>query len=589
MGDQLLVFFVIAAALTLFAWGRFRYDVIALSSVTLLVLAGVLDPSDVFQGFGNDAVLSVIAVMIVGRAIRLSGATEPVAGLLVRLGGGMTGQALSLNGAAMFFSAFMNNTGALTVFLPVAVHVARSAHRLASTLLMPLAFASLLGGLITLIGTPPNILVAVYREQQMGEAFQLFDYTPVGVIVALAGLFFLATVGWRLLPARRGSVSVDRSLRMHQYFAEVRVPEDSVLAGTTLRRLEDLAVDANVVGILRGGIRIAAPLSSEPIESGDLLLVEAEAGQLDRLVARAGLELGEDRIIAQEEIGSRDVQLAKLVVSRGSPLVGRTPKGLRMRWRYGMNVLAISRQGERIVRRLSEVRIRPGDVLVVQVRREALSEVLETLQLATLDDGEHEAPKLGRLSAVIGIFVAAMVGVASGEVSLGICFLAAALLLIIFNLVSVREAYTSVDWSIVVLLGSTIPLGVALERTGGATSIATALMHLARDVHPVWALTMLMVVTMLLSNAMNNAATAVLMAPIAYRLSQQMGVSADPFLMGVAVAASACFLTPIGHQCNILVMGPGGYRFNDYIRLGAPLSLLVLGVAVPAILWFWPL
>jgi len=199
MGDQLLVFFVIAAALTLFAWGRFRYDVIALSSVTLLVLAGVLDPSDVFQGFGNDAVLSVIAVMIVGRAIRLSGATEPVAGLLVRLGGGMTGQALSLNGAAMFFSAFMNNTGALTVFLPVAVHVARSAHRLASTLLMPLAFASLLGGLITLIGTPPNILVAVYREQQMGEAFQLFDYTPVGVIVALAGLFFLATVGWRRL------------------------------------------------------------------------------------------------------------------------------------------------------------------------------------------------------------------------------------------------------------------------------------------------------------------------------------------------------------------------------------------------------
>jgi len=376
---------------------------------------------------------------------------------------------------------------------------------------------------------------------------------------------------------------------MHQYFAEVRVPGDSVLAGQTLRQLEDLAVDANVVGILRGGIRIAAPLSSEPIEAGDLLLVEAEAGQLDRLVARAGLELGEDRIIAQEEIGSADVQLAKLVASRGSPLVGRTPKGLRMRWRYGMNVLAISRQGERIVRRLSDVRIRPGDVLFVQVRREALAEILETLHLATLEDGRHERPQLGKLFATLGIFFAALAGVASGVASLGICFLAAALLLVILGLVSAREAYTAVDWSIVVLLGSTIPLGVALEQTGGAASIASVLMHLAQDVHPVWALTAVMVVTMLFSNAMNNAATAVLMAPIAFRLSQQMEVSADPFLMGVAVAASACFLTPIGHQCNILVMGPGGYRFGDYFRLGAPLSVIVLGVSIPAILWFWPL
>jgi di/tricarboxylate transporter len=589
MSTQYLVFGVIAATMALFAWGRMRYDLVALSSVTLLVLGGVLEPRDVFHGFGNDAVLSVIAIMVVGRAVRLSGATEPFAALLLRLGGGMMGQSLSLTAAATLFSSFMNNTGALTVFLPVAVHIARSAHRLASSLLMPLAFATLLGGLITLIGTPPNILVSVYRAEHLGAPFTLFDYTPVGLGIALVGLVFLSTVGWRLLPPRRGSVSLDRSLRMHQYFAEVRVPADSLLAGQTLRELEDLGVDSNVVGVIRGKQRIAAPLSSEPIEAGDLLLVEADAEQLDRLIARAGLELGEDRIIAQEEIGGPDVTLAKLVVSRGSPLVGRTPKGLRMRWRYGMNVLAISRQGARIVRRLSAVRIRAGDVLFVQIREEALGEVIESLHLHTLEDKEHHRPDLRRLGATMLIFGAAMWGVAAGVASLGICFLAAALLLVMFNLVSVREASTSVDWSIVILLGSTIPLGVALERTGGATTIATGLMHLARDVHPVWALTSMMVVTMLLSNMMNNAATAVLMAPIAFRLSQSMGVDADPFLMGVAVAASACFLTPIGHQCNILVMGPGGYRFSDYARLGAPLSLLVLVVAVPLILWFWPL
>ncbi|HEX9640916.1 MAG TPA: SLC13 family permease [Candidatus Krumholzibacteria bacterium] len=589
MSSQYLVFGVLTATLGLLAWGRLRYDLVALSSVTLLVLGGVLEPRDVFHGFGNDAVLSVIAIMVVGRAIRLAGATEPFAALLLRFGGGMMGQSLSLTAAAALFSSFMNNTGALTVFLPVAVHIARSAHRLASSLLMPLAFATLLGGLITLIGTPPNILVSAYREETLGTPFALFDYTPVGLGIALVGLAFLATVGWRLLPPRRGSVSLDRSLRMRQYFAEVRVPQDSLLAGHTLRELEDLGVDSNVVGVIRGNQRIAAPLSSEPIEAGDLLLVEADAEQLDRLIARAGLELGEDRIIAQEEIGGPDVALAKLVVSRGSPLVGRTPKGLRMRWRYGMNVLAISRQGARIVRRISAVRIRAGDVLFVQIREEAIGEVIESLHLHTLEDTEHHRPNLRRLAATMAIFFGAMVGVATGAASLGICFLAAALLLMMFNLVSVHEATTSVDWSIVILLGSTIPLGVALERTGGATTIATGLMHLARDVHPVWALTFLMVVTMLLSNMMNNAATAVLMAPIAYRLSQSMGVNADPFLMAVAVGASACFLTPIGHQCNILVMGPGGYRFSDYARLGAPLSVLVLVVGVPLIVWFWPL
>lgn len=589
MWEQNLVYVVILAAFGFFVWGRFRYDLVALSAVTVLGVAGVLEPVDLFRGFGNDAVLSVVAIMVVGRALRVAGVTEPMAALLLRLPRQSNVQTFAVATSAGFFSSFMNNTGALTVFLPVAVHVARVMHRLASSLLMPLAFASLLGGLITLIGTPPNILVSNFRERHVGEPYGMFDFTPVGIVVALVGILFLTFVGWRLVPARRGSVSHDRLLRMKNYFAEVSVPAASPMVGRPLGDFGEFELDATVVGLVRNKRRIVAPMSTELLQAGDLLLVEAAADELNLLVDRAGLELGKDRTIVESEIGSPDVVVEEIVIARGSPLQGRTAKGLRMRWRYGINILAISRQGSRIVRRLPEVRLRAGDVLLVQARAADFEDILDELKCYSIVDHEHEAPSVGRLLTTLVVFGAAMAMVITGKLSLGIAFLAAAMAVIILGVLSVREAYTAVDWSVVVLLGATIPLGTALENTGGAENIAHGLVVAIQGMSAEGALVLLMVATMLLSNVINNAATAVLMAPIAWKMALDLGVNPDTFLMATAVGASSCFMTPMGHQCNILVMGPGGYRFTDYMRVGTPLSLVVLAVAVPCLLVFWPL
>lgn len=589
LSDQGLVFLVIAVAFLFFGWGRVRYDAVGLVAIIVLAFAGALPPQKIFHGFANDAVLSVIAVMVAGRALRAAGTTEPFAALL--LGAKTyTGQLLALTGTVGFFSTFMNNTGALAVFLPVTIHMARKIHRLASSMLMPLAFASLLGGMVTLLGTPPNILVSTFREEHGGESFGIFDFTPVGIVVAVVGIVFLATVGWRLVPARRGSVSVERLIQMQNYFSEVLVPPDSAFASRTLQDLHELGLDVNVIGLVRGRQRVPAPGAHDLILPGDVLLVEAAGEELHKFAERAGMSLAHGQTeVLLEEMGSDDVEVQEVVVAQGSPLIGRTARGMRMRWRFGVNLLAISRRGARIVRRLPDVRFRAGDVLLIQVRRDRVEDVLQDFKVFTLVDHEHPLPSLPKLFLTVGIFSVAMALVAFRIFPLGLTFLAAAILLVMTGVLTVRQAYSAVDWPVIVLLGSTIALGAALEATGGAETIATGLLELVAG-WPGWAqLLAVMVTTMLVSNVINNAATAVMMAPIAWSMAESAGYSTDAFLMGVAIAASSCFLTPIGHQCNVLVLGPGGYRFTDYLRPGLPLSIIVLGVGLGMVLVVWPL
>lgn len=589
MGQQLFVLAVVAVTFVLFMSGKLRYDLVGLSAMVVLALGGVLPTTEIFHGFANDAVLSVIAVMVAGRGLRAAGTTEPFAALMLRVRG-TTGQVLALTGTVGFFSTFMNNTGALAVFLPVTVHMAREMRRLASSLLMPLAFASLLGGLVTLIGTPPNILVSTFRHEHMGRPFGLFDYTPVGLGVALVGILFLAIVGWRLLPPRRGSVSLERLMQMENYFSEVFVPAESEYANRPLRDLQDLGLDVNVVGLVRGQQRVPAPQAHEILLPEDILLVEAAGAPLREMGERAGFDLAHGRReVVAEEMGDDDVELQEIVIARGSPLVGRTARGLRMRWRFGVNLLAISRAGSRIVRRLADVRFQPGDVLLIQVRRENLNDVLQEFKVVTLVDHEHPLPSLPKLFLTMAIFGAAIVLVAMRVLPLGLTFLTAALMLVLTGVVTVKQAYTAVDWPVIILLGSTICLGSALEYTGAAQLIASGLVSATVGWPPPAIVGAVMVVTMLVSNVVNNAATAVMMAPIAYALAIDLGVSPDTFLMAVAVGASCCFLTPIGHQCNVLVLGPGGYKFSDYARLGLPLSLLCVVVGLALILTVWPL
>jgi di/tricarboxylate transporter len=590
--DQLLLFAILGAALVLFAWGRWRYDVIAVAALLSAVLLGIVPEKEAFDGFGHPAVITVAGVLILSRSLRNSGLIEWVTRMLRPATGKPTTHVLALSGLTATCSAFMNNVGAMALILPVALQSSHSAGRPPSQILMPLSFASLLGGLVTLIGTPPNIIIASYRTDELGAPFGMFDFTPVGLGVATAGVLFVGFFGWRLLPTeRQGEHDGGKSLfQLEDYITEVRLPENSDYVGRRLVDLETAAQgDIAVVALVRRKDRMLAPSGYLRLQAGDILIVEADTTALQRVVRQAGLVMVGETELSAENLRSERVGLVEVVVTPGSRLEGRTARSLRLHTRYGLNLLGVARQGQPITERLGQVRFVAGDVLLLQGERESMPEAFQSLGCLPL--AERELP-LGRRTASPGaplIFGGAILLVAFGVLPAHIAFVLAVLVQILLGELSVREIYEAIEWPIIVLLGAMLPVGQALESTGGTMVISEPILALA-DTLPVWGiLGLLMLVTMLLSDIMNNAATAVLMAPIGVSIAEGLGVSVDPFLMAVAIACSSTYLTPIGHQSNLLVMGPGGYKFGDYWRMGLPLDLIILVVSVPLILTVWPL
>ncbi|WP_119168632.1 SLC13 family permease [Algihabitans albus] len=590
--DQLLLFAILAGALGLFAWGRLRYDLVALLVLLAAVIGGVVPTESAFSGFGHPAVITVAAILILTRALRTSALLGVVTRLLSRLSSRPTLQMLALTATCGVCSAFMNNLGAVALLLPVALELARDAKRSPSQLLMPLSFASLLGGLITLVGTPPNVVIANLRAEATGQSFAMFDFTPVGLTVAAVGIGFVALLGWRLLPERLAAQpsNGERPLvEIEGYITEARVPAKSAYVG---RRLLDLFAvgqgDISVVALVRRKDRILAPSGFLRLQSGDILILEADPQALRRLVETAGVELVGAGGVRADTLRSERVGLIEAVITPGSRLEGRTARSLRLHTRYGVNLLAVSRQGERIYERLGQVRFLPGDVLLLQGEREIMPEACRNLGMLPLAERGLEIARRGDSWRALAIFGAAVALVVFGLLPPHIAFTGAAVAVVMAGALQLRDVYESIDWPIVILLGAMIPVGQALEATGGSMVIAQPILNLGESA-PVWLiLALLMVVTMLLSDVMNNAATAVLMAPIGIEIANGLGYSLDPFLMAVAVGASSTYLTPIGHQSNLLVMGPGGYRFGDYARMGLALDLLIVIVAVPVILAVWP-
>ena len=590
--DQLLLFAILAGALGLFAWGRLRYDLIALLALLAGVVGGIVPTESAFSGFGHPAVITVAAILILTRALRTSALVSLVSRMLSKLSTRPTLQMVVLTATCGVCSAFMNNVGALALLLPVALELARDSQRSPSQLLMPLSFASLLGGLITLVGTPPNVVIANLRAEATGQSFAMFDFTPVGLTVATVGIGFVALLGWRLLPERLAAQprNEERPLvEIEGYITEARVPAKSAYVG---RRLLDLFAvgqgDISVVALVRRKDRILAPSGFLRLQSGDILILEADPQALRRLVETAGVELVGAGGVRADTLRSERVGVIEAVITPSSRLEGRTARSLRLHTRYGVNLLAVSRQGERIYERLGQVRFLPGDVLLLQGEREIMPEACRNLGLLPLAERGLEIARRGDSWRSLAIFGAAVALVVFGLLPPHIAFTAAAVAVVMLGALQLRDVYESIDWPIVILLGAMIPVGQALEATGGSMVIAQPILDLGESA-PVWLiLALLMVVTMLLSDVMNNAATAVLMAPIGIEIANGLGYSLDPFLMAVAVGASSTYLTPIGHQSNLLVMGPGGYRFGDYARMGLALDLLIVAIAVPVILWVWP-
>ena len=588
--DQYVIFGTLILTLVLFITGRWRYDVVALIALLIVSITGIIPVERVFSGFSNPAVITVAAVLVLSKGLQNSGVIDIIGERLFRIKGGMVSQLAVLTTFVAVLSAFMNNVGALALMLPLVLELARRKKLQPSYLLMPLAFASLLGGMTTLIGTPPNIIASSFREQATGQPFRMFDFTLVGGGVAVVGVLFIVLLGWRLIPLRASKGKDQDLFEIDNYITEVRIPAESKLTGKAIREIGDFSkTETVIVGIVRGSERRMEPSSLTKLREGDILIINADAEKINKLVQLSGLELVGSKEIGRDALESDDVTLAEAVVAPNSIMIGGTAFSLNLRAEYGVNLLAVSRQGALIRKRLDRIRFQVGDVLLLQSHVETLKETIENLGCLPLAARSLKLGKPRKIYPMLVIFISALLVAALGWVPVQVAFVAAVVLTVITRIVSLKEAYASIDWPIIILLGAMIPVGEALETTGGAQLIANSLLQVSNQIPPVVSLTIVLVATMFLSDLVNNAAAIVLMAPIGISIARGMGVSIDPFLIAIAIGASCAFLTPIGHQSNTLVMGPGGYKFGDYWRMGLLLELIVVLVALPLILLFWPL
>ena len=588
MSEITWTYATLAAALVLFVGGWWRYDVVALLALLALTFAGAVPADQAFAGFGHPAVVTVAAVLVVSRGLQAAGLVEILTRPLTRVGDRPTLQVASLTGLAAALSAFMNNVAALALLLPAAIRMAQQAGRSPAQLLMSLSFGSLLGGLCTLIGTPPNVIVAAAHASEGARPFAMFDFAPVGAGVALVALVFIALVGFRLVPDRRPAGGRDALFSIEEYLTELRVAADSKAVGRSLAELPRLSeVETIVVALLRGEHVMAVPARTEPLQQDDVLLVEVAPDSLQQLCDDTGLTLAGDKDREQALPDTEDVAIVEAVVSPGSLLVGRSVGQLNLRWRFGVNLLGVAREGRRVRKRLRDLALRAGDVLLLQGDTASLGDSLAALGCLPLAERRLGLGQPRRLVLAVSVFGAAIAAAAANLAEVQVAFTAAAVGMLVLRVLPLRDAYDAIDWPVIVLLGAMMPVGAALETSGAAAQIASALAATTGGLPPAASIGALLIGAMLLSNVLNNAAAAVIMAPVAVQVASHANLSPEAHLMAIAIGASCAFLTPIGHQNNTLVLGPGGFRFGDYWRLGLPLSLIVAATAVPLLLLVW--
>lgn len=648
--DQYLLFGILTGLFAMLIWGRIRYDIVALGALVLAVIVGIIPEQSAFEGFGHPATIIIALVLVVSKGLANSGAVDILARWLVPAGRSLVSHIGIMAGLGAAMSAFMNNIGALALLMPVDIQAAHREKRSPAITLMPLSFATILGGLITLIGTPPNIIISTIREEKLGAPFQMFDFAPVGLACAIAGVAFVALIGWRLLPLSTREREASKELfDLGSYLVEMRVAEGSKSIGKTVGDLEKTfdSHDSITVSLFRNGTELPSYARWLKLQAGDVLLIETFAGNLDPLIKALDLSFGADDAVddddtaqaekAGDEIGTVDVaavlaadkisgqkapaepsslalpdetetlkptkvsekpdkltrpdelELIEAVIRPGSAIEGRTAAAMQLNDRHGVWLVGISREGRKVTRRVRQMALRAGDVLLLLGSADRLKFAIDRMGALPLAQRGLQL-RDGKQAALAGGLFAVALGLASfGLLYLTVALAMVTIFYVLFNIVPLRQLYDAIEWPVVILIGSLIPIGTALENSGGTELLANWIVAMS-DGAPAWVvLTLLMIVTMTLSDVLNNTAIALITAPVAIGVANTLGVSPDPFLMAVAIAASCAFLTPIGHQNNTLIMGAGGYRFGDYWRMGLPLEILVVAVAVPMILLVWPL
>ncbi|KPK35804.1 MAG: citrate transporter [Betaproteobacteria bacterium SG8_40] len=618
--DQLFISVVLVATVAMFFWGRWRHDMVAAGSLLACVLFGLIAPGDAFSGFGHPAVITVACVLVLSKALQISGAVDAMTRHALPGHAGTTLSLAALVGLGALFSSFMNNVGAMALLMPVAIRLAGRLDMPPGRILMPLSFGTILGGMTTMIGTPPNLVVSAFRAQAGPDSFAMFDFTPVGAAVAVAGVLFIVLVGWKLVPRRKHAAT--ERFETGAYLTEVRVSADSKAAGMALRDIETELdeIDAQVVGLVRNDVRLTAPRAGRRVWADDILIIEADVESLSGILSRLGLKLeeavasgpsktqdvdqpkpvhqempaGSDEDQQPDEAGEKssstdEIVLMEFVVRPEAAIAGRSARELQLRARYGLNLLAVSREGTRSRARLRTLRIQPGDLLLMQGPLDVLHEFASDAGCVPLAERELRIPDKRKAAIAAAIMAAAIGGAAFGLLPAAISFALGVLASMALRTIPLRMVYDAIDWPVVILLGALIPVAGAMESTGMANLIAQSLLDNLAQGNAVLGLAIILVASMSLSDLMNNAATAAVMCPIAIGTASALGVNTDTFLMAVAIGASCAFLTPIGHQNNTLILGPGGFRFGDYWRLGLPLEILVAAVSIPLLLIVWPL
>ena len=587
--DQALAVGIVVAMMGLFVWGKLRYDLVASLALLAALGVGIVPADKAFTGFSDDIVIIVASALVVSAAVARSGIVERAVRALGPYLTNVRRQIIALVGSVTLMSGFVKNIGALAMLMPIAFQLARRTGTSPSSLLMPMSFGALLGGIVTLVGTSPNIIVSRVREQILGEPYGMFDFTPVGAGIAIAGFIFLV-FGWRLLPqGRKGAATIDAAFNLEAYTTEVEVPEDSPAAGLTVKALEELGEgEIEVITLLRGKQRRYEPAGNVVIKAGDILILQGEPTALERVVTLEKLKLTRDDKTEVVDTPLDEIGVMEAVVLPDSELVGSSAGQLQLFDRHRVNLLAVSRTGRRIAHRIRSVKLKAGDVIVLQGNLTTMPETLGELHCLPLAERDL---RIGRKASLlpIGVLALAMALVAFDVVTISVAFFGAAVLLLLTKSLTLRAAYDAIEWPILIMLGALIPVSDALRTTGATELIASMLSATASGLPSVAMIALLLVVAMAVTPFLNNAATVLVMAPIAASFAAQLKLNPDAFLMAVAIGAACDFLTPIGHQCNTLVMGPGGYRFGDYWRLGLPLSVLVIIVGVPLIMLVWPL
>ncbi len=590
--DQVLVSAILFIALILFAWGRWRYDLVAMFSLLVCVLVGVVPENQAFLGFGHPAVVTVAAVLIISQGLQNAGVVGLISEQIKRFSFSPLKLLAVLTIVVTILSAFMNNVGALALMLPITMVAAKEYNIPPARLLMPLAFGSILGGLTTLIGTPPNIIIAAYREDVVGQKYAMFDFAPVGVPVAIIGVLFIVFIGWRLIPKDRMTKNASLNLfEIQSYLTEIQVKKGCDCIGKRLKELP-MFKGADRIEILG----VATPSSyarnvnlTYKVKENDILIIRADPIELKPFLDKNGLELLNTATHIYDEPDQHTTMLMEGVIAQDSPLVGRDIRYLRRLSGRSVALVGLAREGERVVRRLRREVFKAGDVLLMQGHEETIDEQFNQLGLLPLADRAIELDRRRKVGIALSTFIGAIVLAMTDLVSLPIAFILAVMVYVLLGIIRVREIYEQVDWAVIILLAAMIPVGHALETTKTTVWLANTLLGVVGTDSPIIVLGLILVITMLLSSVVNNAATALVMAPIAVAAAETMNVNIDAFLMVVAVGASCAFLTPVGHQSNTLVMGPGGYKFGDYWRMGLPLEILIVLITVPLVIWVWPL